>query len=298
VTGVAIAPSGSIAYAVDRPYLRVLDISQSATPKQIAALQIENIQDHVRINADGSRVVLYNRGLVQLVDVTNPFAPRLLNVWNSFGRPPSRADFLGSYVLEANWTTGFHVVDFDHYTPPAIIGSMKMDYHELAIKPGSQTVYLSAERSAIAPLDLRDPSHPLNPTLVNLWMQEGAFADANARHGDLLLVHTPEGVHILDLTDPLAPGKVGLVAMPDAVSIAASGEMLYVAASGRVTPIDLTDATQPSPGDSTMRATAPQQMATVGGKVVIADTYGVRVFGPNTGAVPPPRPVHPRAIRP
>jgi len=39
-------------------------------------------------------------------------------------------------------------------------------------------------------------------------------------------------------------------------------------------------------------------MATVGGKVVSADTYGVRVFGPDTGAVPPPRPVHPRAVRP
>jgi hypothetical protein len=86
--------------------------------------------------------------------------------------------------------------------------------------------------------------------------------------------------------------------MPDAVSIAASGETLYVAADGRVTPIDVTDAAQPLPGDSTMRATAPQQMATVGGKVVIADTYGVRVFGPNTAAVPPPRPVHPRAVRP
>lgn len=298
VSGIAISPNGSIAYVVDRPYLRVLDISQSAAPKQIAALQIDDIQDHIRINANGSRVVLYNRGLVQLVDVTNPYALRLIGVWDSNGRPPSRADFLGSYVLEANWTTGFHVLDFDHYASPAIIGSMKMDYHELAIKPGSQTVYLSAERSAIAPLDLRDPSHPLNPTLVNLWMQEGAFADANARHGDLLLVHTPEGVHILDVTDPLAPVKVGLVALPDAVSIAASGEMLYIAANGRVMPIDLTDATQPSPGDSIMRAAAPQQMATVGGKVVIADTYGVRVFGPNSGAVPPPRLAHPRAIRP
>jgi hypothetical protein len=298
VTGIAISPNGSIAYAVDRPYLRVLDISQSAAPKQIAALQIDDIQDHLRINADGSRVVLYNRGLVQLVDVTNPYAPRLIAVWDSSGRPPSRADFLGSYILEANWITGFHVLDFDHYTPPGIIGSMKMDYHELAIKPGSQTVYLSAERSALISVDLRDPSKPFNPNAVYLWMQEGAFADANARHGDLLLVHTPEGVHILDLTDPLAPAKVGLVAMPDAVSIAASGETLYVAADGRVTPVDLTDATQPLSGDSTMRATAPQQMATVGGKVVIADTYGVRVFGPNTAAVPPPRPVHPRAVRP
>lgn len=298
VTGVAISPNGSIAYVIDRPYLRALDISQSAAPKQIAALQIDDIQDHIRINGDGSRAVLYNRGRVQLVDVTNPYALRLIGVWDSFGRPPSRADFLGGYILEANWTTGFHVLDFDHYAQPSIIGSMKMDYHELAIKPGSQTVYLSAQRVALISVDLRDPSHPLNPNAVYLWMEEGAFADANSRHGDLLLVRTPEGVHILDLTDPLAPAKVGLVALPDAVSITARGEMLYVAADGRVTPFDLADATQPSPGDSTMRATAPQQMATVGGKVVIADTYGVRVYGPNTEAVPPPRLVHPRAIRP
>ncbi len=298
VTGIAISPDGSIAYAVDRPYLRILDISRSAAPKQIAALQIDDIQDHLRINADGTRVVLYNRGRVQLVDVTNPWAPRLVNGWGSQGRRPSRAELLGRYSLEANWSTGFHVLDFDHYSPPAIIGAMKMDYHELAIKPGSQTVYLSAERSALAPVDLRDPSHPFNPNIVYLWMQEGAFADANATHGDLLLAHTPEGVQILDLTNPLAPAKAGLVAMPDAVSIAASGETLYVAADGRVTPIDLTDAAQPLPGESAMRATAPLQMAARGGKVVIADTYGIRVYGPDTAAVPLPRPAHPRAVRP
>jgi len=66
VSGVALSSDGSIAYIVDRPYLRIFDISKSSSPKQIAALQLDNIQDHVRINADGTRVVLYNRGDAQL----------------------------------------------------------------------------------------------------------------------------------------------------------------------------------------------------------------------------------------
>lgn len=298
VSGVAISPNGSLAYVVDRPYLRVLDISQSAAPKQIAALLMDNIQDHIRINGNGTRVVLYNRGDAQLVDVTNPYAPRFINVWHSLGRPPSRAGFLHDYVLEANWTTGFHVLDYDHYTPPAIIGAMKMDYHELVIKAGSDTAYISAQRVALAPVDLRDPVHPTNPTVKYLWMQEGAFADANDSHADLLLARTPEGVKVMTLADPLSPAEVSSIPMPDAVSITAAGQTLYIAASGHVVPVDLSDAEMPSLGTSTMRATAPQQMATAAGKLVIADTYAVRVVGPDTAPVPPSRPAHPRAVRP
>jgi hypothetical protein len=299
VSGAVLSPGGSLAYVVDRPYLRVLDVSRSAAPKQIASLRIDNIQDHVRINASGSRVVLYNRGDVQLVDVSNPYAPKLINVWHSLGRPPSRAGFLHDLVLEANWTTGFHVLDFDHYNPPAIVGYMKMDYHELAIKTNADTAYISAERSAIAPIDLRNPHQPLNSSALVLWMEEGVFADANAQHADLLLARAPDGVHILDLTDPLRPVESGMIPAPDATAIAASGQTLYIAEDGVVTPVDLTNEAQPALGIAVMRATAPLQMAALAGKVVIADTYSVRVYGPDTASVPPPPgPSHPRAARP
>lgn len=298
VSGVALSPAGSIAYIVDYPFLRVLDVSQSAAPKEIASLRIEGIQDHVRINATGTRIVLYNRGDVQLVDVTNPYAPKLLNVWHSGGSPPSRAGFLHDFLVEANWTTGFHVVDFDHYNPPGLIGSMKMDYHELSIKTNTDTAYIAAERSSLASIDLRNPNRPFNPFLNFLWMEEGVFADANEQHADLLLVRAPGGVHVLSLTDPLAPVDVSFIPSPDAAAMAASGQTLYIAADGFVTPVDLTSAGQPAVGVSLLRATAPKQMATVGGKLVIADTYWVRVYGPDTAPVPPPRSSHPRAARP
>ena len=102
----------------------------------------------------------------------------------------------------------------------------------------------------------------------------------------------------LDLADPLLPVDVSSIPSPDATAIAASGQTLYIAADGIVTPFDLTNAAQPAVGTSVMRATAPQQMATIAGKLVIADTYEVRVYGPNTPPVPPPRSSHPRLVRP
>jgi hypothetical protein len=293
VSGVALAPNGSIAYVVDRPYLRVFDVSKSAAPRQIAALQLDSIEDHVRINAAGTRVVLYNRGEVQLVDVANPYRPRPIGVWSSSGRPPSRADFLHDFVLEANWTTGFHVLDFDHYDPPAIIGSMKMDYHELAIKHGGDVAYISPERIAIAPIDLSNPTKPYNPRVLFMWMKEGAFADANESHADLLLARTPDGIHVLELADPLTPVEVSSVAIPESISLTASGQTAYAAVDGYVFPIDLTNAAAPVLGTSAMRATAPQQMAAAAGKLVVADTYSLRVYGPDTPPVPPER-VKPR----
>jgi hypothetical protein len=146
--------------------------------------------------------------------------------------------------------------------------------------------------------DLTNPTHPFNSYAVYVWMREGAFADANDTHADLLLARAPDGVHVFNLADPLRPVQVSLIVMPDAAAIAAGGQSLYIAASGFVVPVDLTNAASPSLGTSGMRATAPMQMVTAAGKVVIADTYGVRVYGPDTPPVPRPRLSHPRAARP
>jgi hypothetical protein len=166
-----------------------------------------------------------------------------------------------------------------------------MDYHELAIKPGCDVAYVSPERIAIAPVDLSNPTRPYNPRVLFMWMKEGAFADANDSHADLLLARTPDGLRVLDLADPLTPVEVGMVAMPDAVSLTASEQTAWLAGSGYVRPVDLTNASAPQLGTSTvtstMRATAPQQMAAVGGKLAIADTYALRIYGPDTPPVPP-----------
>jgi len=298
ITGVALSPNGSIAYVIDRPFLRVLDVSHSAAPREMASLQLDNIQDQVRINSDGTRLILYSRGDAQLIDVRDPYKPRFLNVWHSLGRPPSKAGFLHDYVLEANWNTGFHVLDFDHYDPPAQIGGMKMDYHELAIKANADVAYLSPERIAVAPMDLSNPHQPYNPRVLFMWMKEGVFADANETHADLLLARTPDGVKVLDLADPLSPVEVSSVAMPDAIAMAAAGQTAYVAASGAIVRMDLTNAADPVLSGSDMRVTAPQQMVAVGGKLVVADTYSLRVFGPDTAPPVPPIPSHRRAVKP
>jgi hypothetical protein len=53
--------------------------------------------------------------------------------------------------------------------------------------------------------------------------------------------------------------------------------------------MDITDLTNPFLDTTTMHVIAPQQIATANGKVVVADRYSVRVFGPQTTA-PPPQP--------
>lgn len=298
VSGVAISKNGSIAYVVDPPYLRVLDISTTTSPHEVASLLLNNIEDHIKINGAGTRVVLYNRGAAQLVDVTNPYKPKLIGVWQSGGRTPSRAGFLGDYVVEANWTTGFHVLDFDHYSTPAIIGSLIFDYWDLETLPDGSAAYVTAELSTIATIDVADPHHPHNPHTLLLHMIEGAFADANDGHAALLLARTPDGVHLLTLADPLAPAEVSAVAFEDGEAIAADGQTAYIAISGAVTMMDVTNAAQPAISASTLRVTAPAQMAAAAGKLVVADTYSLRVYGPNTAPLPLPQPARRRPSRP
>jgi hypothetical protein len=298
VSGVAISPNGSLAYIVDAPFLRVIDVSNSAAPREIGSLRIDGIEDHIHVNGDGTRAVLYNRGDVQMVDLRNPYTPKLLGIWHSYGRSPSRAAFLRDHVIEANWMTGFHVLDIDHYAEPQIIGSLKFDYWDLEARPDSDVAYVNSEVSVIAAMNAQDATRPFVSHMVPAYMIEGTFADANDQHAPLLIARTPGSIRILDLADELAPADVVTIPMSDAASITASGETAYIATSGIITLMDVTNAAQPSFNPSAMRVTAPLQMAAVGQKLVIADTYSLRVYGPNTAPVPLPQPSRRRPSRP
>ncbi len=74
--------------------------------------------------------------------------------------------------------------------------------------------------------------------------------------------------------------------LSEATAIAADGNSAYLAHAGSVQVIDLTDPVRPTLLSTTMHPVAPMQLAAAKSKVVIADRYALRIFGPNTA--PPP----------
>jgi len=282
-----VATDGSLAYVVDPPYLRVIDVSTTASPHEIASLAIDDIGDSVRVQGD--LAILYGRGPVQLVDVANPYAPRLVTTWNAQGGPPSTAAFSGANFVEGNPYSGFHVVDFNSFATPQQIGGIKGHYFDIASDGGS-IVYVSVQQSALGVVDAGDVH---NPALVDNFVigpVEAAIANETTNHPKLLVVQTQSGIRIYSLGNPLAPRQMSSTPTASAGTIAADADAAYVATPGTLQTIDLRDPARPVFSVSSLRPIAPMRIAAANGKVVIADTYSLRIFGPDTAAPAPAPP--------
>jgi hypothetical protein len=290
VTGVAT--DGSLAYVVDRPLLRVIDVSITAAPREIASLPIDAIGDRVKLQ--GKQLLIYGRGDVQLVDVADPYHPRMVNVFHSNGRPPSNAAFSRNGIIEGNVWTGFHVVDFN-FPMPAIIASIKSHYYDV-VSDGDDAAYLGAEGHAVAAVDLGTRGAATEKSQVTVGVVQAALAAATPSHPPLLLVRARDGLHVYSLADRFHPAELSAMPMDFAGALAASGDSAYIATgSGLVSVLDLTHPEAPQLAASALKSVAPMQIAVAGGKVVVADRYSLRIYGANTPSPPPPPPPTPPA---
>ncbi len=276
-----VATDGSVAYVVDTPFFRVIDVSTTAAPHEIASLKLDGFGSRLRVN--GTQAIVYGRGDVQLIDVGNPYAPRLVGVFHSFGGPPSGAGFARNTIIEANGYTGFHVIDFQDFAQPAQIGGLKGHYSEVAAD--GDTAWAMYFGTSLAAVDLSDPQNPRFGRIQTIGGKRLEVAPATADRGQELMVLTADGVHLFSLANPLNPVQTGVAALSSATSVAADGDTGYVAMPGMVDSLDLRN---PVPQPTDMHPIAPMAIAASAGKVVVADRYSLRVYGPNTAPPPPP----------
>lgn len=281
-----VATDGTLAYVVDRPFFRVIDVSKSSSPREIASLEIAGIGDHVKVK--DKQVILYGRGDVQLIDVSNPYAPQLVNTFVQNGRPPSNAAFVRNGILEGNPWTGFHVIDFSYRPAPAITASIKSHYYEI-VSNGDDIAYLGAEAQAIAVVDVGTQGLATERALVRVGITQADIAAATGNHPQLLLVRGPAGMHVFSLADPFHPVEIGSTPLENRGAFAAAGDVAYIATGdGTVAVMDVSNPSSPALAPTTMKSVSPMQVAFANGKLVIADRYSLRVYGANTTPPPPP----------
>lgn len=278
-----VATDGSLAYVVDPPYFRVIDISKTAAPRELASLEIAGIQDRVRIH--GKTALIYGRGNVNVVDITNPYAPRLVTTYESTGIPPSSASMAGDELVEGNPASGFHIVDFRHYAPPGQIGGLKGHYWEVVARDNAAYIF---EIGGIRVLDITDRANAVIAKDINLAGRGAEIIDATESHPELLLVYSPTGLQLFTLANPLDPIMSGSLLYPQGGAIAAYRDTAWFAEPGTIDEIDISNPAHPRALPTTMRVTSPMQMAAAGRKIVVADRYSLRIYGPDTPAPAPP----------
>ncbi len=271
------ATDGTYAFVADPPYFRVIDVSKTSAPVEVASLRIDDIQPYVK--SLGSRVILYGNGNVQYIDVSDPRRPRLAGTFESLGRPPSAAAISRNAFIEGNTWSGFHVFDFPAGAPRFIAG---IKTHPVDIVAYGDAAYYIVEWQTVGIADLSEGARPVKAILIP--------AIQLAQIDNLLLIRDTKSIHVFSLADPLDPVEIAAISIDRGGVLGAGSGDAWIGAPGSLVRLDLTNPAVPSFQTTGMRVMAPSQVAASGEKVVVADRYGLRVFGPDSAPPPPPPP--------
>jgi hypothetical protein len=281
---------GSIAYVIDPPYLRVLDVSNTSNPREVTHLTIPNLQDRIRVK--NGLAVIYGRAYVNILDVSVPLRPKLISTWDAQGHPPSNAAILKNRILEANEHSGMHVVDFTNPSFPVQIGGRKWHYRDMA---ASDDAAYAAQHDILLIVEIANDTTVVDQSFVPIIYAQVDIAPPNSSQPEYLLARGEAGLTLYSLEDRFHPAELDSIAMSNLGLFATGDRTAYIAKDGRLNFIDLTQGLALQPTE--MRVTSPMQMSVAGSKIVVADRYSVRVYGPNTEAPPAP-PLRRRPARP
>jgi hypothetical protein len=274
------ATDGSLAYVVDPPYLRVIDIHTTSAPREIASLLVPRIQDRIRIRRN--LAVIYGRGLVNLIDISNPYKPAFLGNYDGLGIPPSNAAIARDTIIEGNYASGLHVVDYSN--PANAVQISGRIWHYLDVVASDDAIYAILQNELL----VADLTNRFKVTDTVLREQVGAvqleLAPSNAAMPTHLLIRDTNTIRVYTLADRFHPEEIGSVPMTGVMGTTDTAG--WFATDGSLARINFVS---PSEVVTTpFRVTAPMQIAGSGSKLVVADRYSLRVFGPDTP--PPPAP--------
>jgi hypothetical protein len=270
---------GSIAYIVDPPYLRVLDVSKTAAPRELTSIVVPDIGDHIRVR--DNLAIIYGRAHVSFIDVANPLAPKILGSWYTQGHPPSAAAFLRDTIVEANEHSGLHIVDYSDPARAVQIAGRIWHYHDVVA--GDDAVYVMELNSFLA-LDITDRRHVVDRQVRNVagYAQLDTIPP-NSGAPQYLAWRGLDSIVLLTLEDRFQPREIATIPLTHPDLFGTSATSVYVTLDGALSRIDVSDPSQIV--ETGLHVTAPQQISVAGDKLVIADRYSVRVYGPDT---PPP----------
>lgn len=280
--------NGSLAYIVDPPYLRVIDVSKSDEPRELSAIFVLDIQDRIRVK--NGLAVLYGSALVNLIDVSDPLHPRYAGTWDTQGTPPSNAAIADGTIIEANAHSGLHVVDYSDPARAVQIGGRIWHYYDLAAADDVIYALMDGYFLVLQIVDGRvivERKTETVHTAVNI-----EIAPPNANVPEYVLTRSADSVRVYDVrADRFDTVLVAELPFEKPGVIATGNGIAYVAAGGTLHAIDLVSL---NATDTGIPVTDAMQISVAGGKVVVADRYRLRVFGPETASpVPPPEPPPP-----
>lgn len=286
---------GSLAYVVDVPFFRVLDVSKSDAPRELTSIELPYAAPQLSVRVKNGMAFVYGREYVHLVDLTDPVRPRLKATWDPRGYSPNDvAPMADGLFVEVNQHSGIHVVNYKEYDPPVQVGGRISHWH--AVVAGDDALYTLA--GYLLTMSVTDRARARDTSIIFQYGHDLETAPPNADRPPLLVLAQSGGLRIytleIDRFEPLEMAFIP-VANPREMATTASSVVVDVGGTLHLLDLTLTSLTRLVPTD--MRVTSAMQISMAGEKIVVADRYRVRVYGPDTPPPPSPATSKRRSVR-
>ena len=227
----AIAINGSTAFLADGAFgLQIIDISNPAAPAPIASAFDTQFAFDVLIRDRYAFVAAASAGVL-IVDVTDPAHPRELGTFDTPGFARDLAG-AGSMLYVADEWGGVRILDISNPVRPVEFAAVDTSSFAFALEPFGSMLYVANGARGLAVIDISDPTRSrVIASYDRAWTMSWKVAASADR---ALLGVREEGVHIVDVRNPLALKTLGAISpLIDARYVAASGSLAFVASGAQ-----------------------------------------------------------------
>ncbi|MCP4155153.1 MAG: hypothetical protein GY757_45935 [bacterium] len=246
--GLGLQLSGSNIYLADTVGLRIVDVSNPATPLYVGMVDTAGGTRAVSFINTGAVCLAADWGGLQVVNATNPASPSVTGSYDQSNWFVGM-HVEGNYAYLADNFSGLKVVDISNSSAPTLAGEFAQDSMYEHLRVNGNYAYIDETFFGLYIIDI---SNPTNPVLANSYPvneQIGAF-DVSGNYA--YLTDGTQRLQVLDMSDPLNPSQLGTCAIPGGNSglprdVILNGNHVYISdGSGGVKIFDVSTPTNPT----------------------------------------------------
>ncbi|OGU54249.1 MAG: hypothetical protein A2V66_07490, partial [Ignavibacteria bacterium RBG_13_36_8] len=247
-TGVSI--SGTLVYVADAfKGLRVLDVSDINHPKELSGFE-STYGNAAGIIVAGSMAYLADRNWgLRVINVSNPVHLVEVGSYKTMASVEA-VDVTGNYAYVVSSGIGLRVVDVSDPAHPKWLGATDIanpnDWHDIrTISVAGNYAYVGVGGNIV----VADISNPINPFWIETVKSKGLVQDITIVSG-IAYVADELGLQLVDLSDPAHPSLLGHIVLTtgkgNTYSVAVSGTLAYLIASGEPDSFHIVDVSDPN----------------------------------------------------